>query len=79
MADLATCDPAFKSGLTGQVARIRAQGVRIDDGASNFLLSVVRAVEPRDELETVLAVQKGAIHQATMKMARSLSHVTNIS
>lgn len=79
MAECATCDPAFLAGITGQVARIGAHGLRIDDTASNFLLSVVRAVDPRDELETMLAVQMGAIHQATLMMARRLNHVENIA
>lgn len=78
MAELATCNPAFLSGLTGQVARIGAHGAKIDGVASNFLLSVVRAVDPRDELETMLAVQMGAIHQATMMMARRLNQVETI-
>lgn len=78
MAEVGTCDPAFLTGLTGQVARIGAHGAKIDETASNFLLSVVRAVEPRDELEAMLAVQMAAIHQATMMMARRLNHVENI-
>lgn len=78
MAEVGTCDPAFLTGLTGQVARIGTHGAKIDETASNFLLSVVRAVEPRDELETMLAVQMAAIHQATMMMARRLNHVENI-
>jgi hypothetical protein len=79
MAESGTCDPGFLTGISGQVARIGAQGARIDETASNFLLSVVRAVEPRDELETMLAVQMGAIHQATMMMARRLNHVDNLA
>lgn len=78
MAELATCDPAFLAGITGQVARVGTPGATVDDVASNFLLSVVRSVEPRDELETMLAVQMGAIHQATMMMARRLNHVETI-
>jgi hypothetical protein len=78
MADLGTCDPDFMDGLQGQVASIGAQGKAIDEGSSNFLLSVVRGVQPRDELEAMLAVQMGAIHQATMMMARRLNHVDNI-
>lgn len=78
MAEVGTCDPAFVTGISGQVARIGAHGTGIDETASNFLLSVVRAIEPRDELETMLAVQMGAIHQATMMMARRLNHVDNI-
>lgn len=42
------------------------------------MLSVVRAVQPRDGLETLLAVQMGAIHAATMMLARRLNHVETI-
>ncbi|MFZ7093270.1 hypothetical protein [Primorskyibacter sp. 2E233] len=79
MADLGTCDPDFMKGIQGQVACIGAPGRKIDESASNFLLSVVRGVQPRDELEAMLAVQMGAIHQATMMMARRLNHVENIT
>ncbi len=79
MADLGTCDPNFMVGVQRQVASIGAHGQKIDEGASNFLLSVVRGVQPRDELEAMLAVQMGAIHQATMMMARRLNHVDNIA
>lgn len=78
MAELGSCDPAFLSGVSGHVASIGRHGAKVDQGASNFLLSVVRAVEPRDELEALLAVQMGAIHQATMMMARRLNHVETI-
>ena len=78
MADLGTCDPDFMAGVQGQIATIGAHGRKIDEGASNFILSVVRGVQPRDELEAMLAVQMGAIHQATMMMARRLNHVETI-
>ena len=78
MAELGTCDPAFMLGVQGQIAAIGAPGRKIDEVASNFLLSVVRGVQPRDELETMLAVQMGAIHQATMTFARRLNHVDTI-
>lgn len=78
MAELASCDPCFLFGVSGQIARIGSHGAKVDETASNFLLAVVRAVEPRDELEALLAVQMGAIHQATMTMARRLNHVETI-
>ena len=78
MADLGTCDLNFLIGMQGQIATIGAPGRKIDEGASNFLLSVVRGVQPRDELEAMLAVQMGAIHQATMTFARRLNHVDTI-
>lgn len=79
MADLGTCDPNFWAGIQNQVAAIGSQGQTINEVNSNFLLSVVRGVQPRDELEAMLAVQMGAIHQATMMMARRLNHVDNIA
>jgi len=78
MADLGTCDPSFMLGVQSQIAAIGAHGRNIDEGASNFLLSVVRGVQPRDELEAMLAVQMGAIHQPTMMLARRLNHVETI-
>jgi hypothetical protein len=78
LAELGTCDPAFLAGMQSQVAAIGAHGRTIDEGASNFLYSVVRGVQPRDELEAMLSVQMGAIHQATMMMARRLNHVSNL-
>ena len=39
---------------------------------------LVRSIEPRDELEAMLATQMGAIHAATMTLARRLNHVQTI-
>lgn len=78
MADLATSDRAFFNKVCGQIAAIGAHGRSVDEENSNFLLSVVRAVQPRDELETLLAVQMGAIHAATMMMARRLNLVETL-
>ena len=78
MADIGTCDLHFMAGVQNQVAAIGAQGKKFDAVSSNFLLSVVRGVKPRDELEAMLAIQMAAIHQATMMMARRLNHVDTI-
>lgn len=40
---------------------------------SNFALSVVRAVDPKNEVEAMLAVQMAATHMATMTMAWCLT------
>lgn len=78
MADVGTCDPAFFEGLGGQIACIGSAGQSIDQTASNFLLSVVRAVKPKDELEAMQAVQMGAIHQATMMMVRRFNRAETV-
>jgi hypothetical protein len=78
MADMGTADLAFYSGVLNGIVSIGSHGHRVDEQASDFLLSVVRAVEPRDGLESLLAVQMGAVHLATMMMARRLNHVEKL-
>lgn len=78
MADIGTKDDDFRNGLIGQIACIGAQGRPIDNDNSNFIMAVVRSIKPRDELEAMLAVQMGAIHTASMMMARKLNNVTNL-
>jgi hypothetical protein len=78
MVDIGTSDPDFHQGLMGQIASIGSQSKSIDSGNSNFVMAVVRAIEPRDELEAMLAAQMGAIHAATMMMVRRLNNVTTI-
>lgn len=78
MADLGTTSLAFMNGLIGQIASLGSHGNRVDERNSNFALSVVRAVQPRDELEAMLGAQMGAIHAATMMLARRLNHVETL-
>ena len=42
------------------------------------MLSMVTGIEPRDQLEAMLAAQMAAVHNATMTFARRLNHVDNI-
>lgn len=78
MADIGTRDQDFHAGLVGQIACLGSHKRNIDSANSNFVMAVVRSIEPRDELEAMLATQMGAIHAATMMMARKLNHVTTI-
>lgn len=78
MADMGTTDADFHMGLVGHIACLGSHGQRIDSAASNFVMAVVRSIEPRDALEAMLATQMGAIHAATMMMARRLNHVDTI-
>lgn len=78
MADIGTTDRDFYSGLVGQIASLGAYRHAVDNANSNFVMAVVRSVDPRDGLEALLATQMGAIHAATMMMARRLNLVENI-
>lgn len=50
----------------------------MDDRGLNFLLAVVKGIEPTDQVEAMLAAQMAAVHNATMTFARRLAHVDNI-
>jgi hypothetical protein len=42
------------------------------------MVSVIRGIEPQDQMEAMLAAQMAAVHNATMTFARRLNHVDNI-
>ena len=50
----------------------------MDEVGLNFLLSVVTGIEPRDQMEALLAAQMAATHAATMTLARRLNHAESI-
>ncbi|CUK08561.1 hypothetical protein RUE5091_03096 [Ruegeria denitrificans] len=78
MHELGTADDRFFEGVMDQVATLGQQGSSVSETASNFVMSVVAGVRPQDEIEAMLAIQMGAIHQATMIMARRLNHVKTL-
>jgi hypothetical protein len=76
MEALGTVSVDFLVGLLDQLAN--THGRQVDEGALNFMLSVVQGVKPKDQLEAMLAAQMAAIHMATMTFARRLAHVETI-
>ena len=42
------------------------------------MLSMVRGIGPKDEIEAMMAAQMAAVHMTTMTFARRLAHVDNI-
>lgn len=78
MEALGTAEADFLHGLLGQLANVSTQGRDVDERGLNFMLSVVKGIEPRDQVEGMLAAQMAAVHNATMTFARRLAHVENI-
>jgi hypothetical protein len=74
---LGTSNPDFLGGIVGQLANMTGQE-KPDDAAINFALAMVTGIEPRDQLEAMLAAQMAAVHLATMAFARRLACVENI-
>ncbi len=78
MAALVTTEPDFLNGRLGQLANAGSRGKSVDESGLNFMLSVVKGIEPEDEVESMLAAQMAAVHMATMTFARRLAHVETL-
>ena len=71
-------DLDFLDGLLKQLVNAGTQGRTADEHGLNFMLSVVKGIEPKDQVEAMLAAQMAAVHMSTMTFARRLAHVENI-
>ena len=71
-------DVEFLDGLLKQLLSAGTQGRTADERGLNFMLSVVKGIEPKDQVEAMLAAQMAAVHMSTMTFARRLAHVENI-
>jgi hypothetical protein len=78
MEALGTTDYDFMHGFLSQLANASSPGSDVNEAAINFMLSVVKGVEPRDQIEAMIAAQMAAVHTAAMTFARRLSHVETI-
>jgi len=63
-------DLDFLDGLLKQLANAGTQGRTVDENGLNFMLSIVKGIEPRDQVEAMLAAQMAAVHMSTMTFAR---------
>jgi hypothetical protein len=75
---IGTVDDDFVFGFLSQLTDASSKGGKADERALNFMLAVVKGVEPRDQIEAMLAAHMSAIHVASMTFARRLEHVGNI-
>jgi hypothetical protein len=71
-------DSDFYLGLVNQLTNVGSVGPKADEFGINFMLSVIKGIEPRDQLEAMLAAQMAAVHMASMTFARRLAHVETI-
>lgn len=71
---LATADTGFSAGILEQIANIARTGKELTARDLNLTLATVRAIDPRDSTEALLAIQMAAIHNATVVAARRLAH-----
>ena len=68
----------FVDGIVSQLANAGRRGQDIDEHGLNFMLSVIKGIEARDQLEAMLAAQMAAVHMASMTFAGRLAEVETI-
>ena len=78
MRAIGTTDLDFYDGLMGHLVNASRGQNALSQNGTNFMLSVVRGIEPRDQIEAMLAAQMAAVHAASMTFAHRLAHVENI-
>ncbi len=78
MQALGVTDFDFVAGIIGQVSNAASKGGAPSEEDANFMLSVMCGMEPKDQVEAMLAAQMAAVHMATMTFARRLANVDTI-
>jgi hypothetical protein len=78
MEALGSADIEFANGIIRQLAEASSNGKEISECELNFLVSVIKGIEPRDQLEAMLAAQMAVIHVSSMSMARNRALVETI-
>jgi hypothetical protein len=63
---LGHADIDFVEGLLRSLGTASRSSKGIDDNSVDFLLSFIKSLKPRDQIEALLAAQMAAVHQAAM-------------
>ena len=72
MEAFASADADFVDGIVSQLANVGGRGQDINERGLNFMLSVIKGTEARNQLEAMLAAQMAAVHMASMTFAGRL-------
>lgn len=79
MEQVGTTSPYFLEGIIKQtLAAYTGNKTPPTENEVNFAISAIRGIEPRDEVEAMLATQMVAIHNATMRVAEHFTRVENL-
>jgi hypothetical protein len=78
MRAFGTGEVDFSVEILSQLAGISVRDGKMNERHLNFMFDVVKGIQPKDQLETMLAVQMAAIHSLTMTFVRRLGNVENI-
>lgn len=74
-----TTDEGFFDGLCKQLINtLKSENPAVAQQDFDFMVSVVAGIEPKDQVEAMLAAQMAAVHMQTMTFARRLSNVETL-
>jgi len=74
MAAFATGEIDFFRQILSQLGSVSVRDGKTHEGDLNFMVSVIKGIQPRDQLETMLAAQMAIVHSLTMDMAGRLKN-----
>jgi hypothetical protein len=72
-----SADPDFLMGLGKRIIN-PGMGRVVDGEELRYKLSVIRGAEPRNQFESMLALQMAAVHDAIMRSKRIFTHAENV-
>jgi hypothetical protein len=78
MKALATGNLDFYGEILDQLASASVHHEQVNERELNFMLAVIEGIQPRDQLETMLAAQMAVVHSLAMNMAGRMSGVVTI-
>jgi hypothetical protein len=78
MDAIGTLDPDFYNGLISQLATFNADRGEFDFHGLNYMLSVIKDLKPRDQLEAMLGAQMAAAHVNAMIVAKRFKDAKNV-
>lgn len=70
MAALGSSDPDFMNAFVEQIGNAVSRKGKLNQATLNFALGVIFAVEPKDEIEAMLAAQMAAVHICALDSSR---------
>ena len=76
---LGTSDFDFVRGILSQIVTVSSLGGKIDEGAVNFVLAIIKDIKPNDQLEAMLALQMAIAHLAQVKYSTMLGRAEYLS
>ena len=68
----------YFSGLLSAIGNLSIRGGASDPQKMDYMLAMIAGINPRDQLESMLALQMATVHDATMETAARLKRVKTV-